>query len=318
MNNIRVLEFYELFKSDLIKKVGPRAGMTDLCKITGENRSLSSNGSYYIEGQNGNIAIVNPCGFIKTEDEYLDNTGIRPVIDLDNIDINNLKKVGEDGLPIVEFGKYPTSLVDEHTKDILDTLYSIEKLDRVREYTLGYKSVLITNIDNVNKYEDFEIDYKEQYPCDADGYDYDCDTVLPDDIIPYPYNWFPKLPNDIDYKYDIIPSYKFNDDDNYKYEYVINKNREASINKYDSYSFDNNEYVRFIHDEKVYWLKVEPVLWYVDTSINALISKDILIRGIDTDSNNIKDSNILEYMNQYMYKDMGIENKYKKIKTYSL
>ena len=71
-----------------------------------------------------------------------------------------------------------------------------------------------------------------------------------------------------------------------------------------SYSFLENEYVRFIYNEQRHWLKVEPVLWYVDSKANILISKNVLIRGIDCDFIKINNSNILEYMNDYMYKDI--------------
>ena len=233
------------------------------------------------------------------------------------IDISNLKKVGEDGLSIVKFGKYPTSLVDDHTKDILDTLYSIKSLDKVKEYTLDYKSNLITNISNVNKYFETNKYYENHHLLDNNSYDYDWTTKWPYNTISNRYNWLPILPDNTNYKYNSNTSSK-SSNDNYNHEYVINKNRESIINKYDSYSFNKNEYVRFIHDDTVYWLKVEPVLWYVDSKINALISKDILIRGINTDSKEYKDSNILEYMNNYMYKDMGINIENKKIKTYSL
>lgn len=230
MNKLNILKFSEVFKSELIKKVGIRSEMTDLAILTGEddiNNMSHSRGSYWID-YNGVPGIVNPCGFLKNDLNYLPNTGIRPVLLEDELEECYLAISSQvDKMLILKHGEYPQDIVEDNISHTLEFLYNSNCLDNTgKNYTLHY------NQDSLS---------------------------------------------------------------------VTNK----------EYLYDKKKYVRYEDDNKVYWLEVKPIEWYYDNELNALISKKILLKGIDYNQTNFDNSTLKYFMDNYMSNDI-FNNVFKK------
>ena len=104
------------------------------------------------------------------------------------------------------------------------------------------------------------------------------------------------------------------------------------------YIYDENKYIRFLGDtngigkvlsngknfqiNKPYWIKVEPITWLVDEKADIVLSKYIILTGIQFDDkksrkSDFKETFIKQYMDEYLskeiecsvYKEKLIENK---------
>lgn len=70
---------------------------------------------------------------------------------------------------------------------------------------------------------------------------------------------------------------------------------------------------RIIRENSVYWVKVEPIEWIVDFKTGLMLSKKILLAGIQYNNykksnTNFKESDIYNYLNKYFSKEIITSN----------
>lgn len=107
---------------------------------------------------------------------------------------------------------------------------------------------------------------------------------------------------------DVNSSARFMARDHVEYEY----NSEKFIRVVTQNSYCNGKLLsdgRIIHPKNVYWIRVEPITWIMDLNDNIILSKNILLSGLqynsyDNINHNFDDNSIHHFMNTKLIKDI--------------
>ena len=79
----------------------------------------------------------------------------------------------------------------------------------------------------------------------------------------------------------------------------------------ESCSIEHDDEIETIEENQLVWVKLNPIKWIVDSNNKRLISKDIIMSGIEYDNKNDKivnfeNTNMYRYLNEVMLKDLMV------------
>ncbi|MGM9877131.1 MAG: hypothetical protein ACI33S_00640 [Bacilli bacterium] len=83
------------------------------------------------------------------------------------------------------------------------------------------------------------------------------------------------------------------------------------IKSKESCSIEHDDEIETIEENQLVWVKLNPIKWIVDSNNKRLISKDIIMSGIEYDNKkdrivNFENTNMYRYLNEVMLKDLMI------------